>query len=160
MEAFNCLIMPLTFCNLPRMNATICLRPSKVSKKQAWNNGMWFFVFSSHAKKISGKKRKHLLLSVPKQIFLNGRVIKAEPSVQMILWIVRLSIRHPVSSRLFALFLWIIAKCYNQRPNKSACVRRGGVPRLTVALTIKKVGLGERPEAKPNSQVFRSTVVR
>lgn len=57
----------------------------KEASLKQWDVIFCFFVFSSHAKKNSGKKRKHLLLSVPKQIFLNGRVIKAEPSVQMIL---------------------------------------------------------------------------
>lgn len=48
----------------------------KEASLKQWDVIFCFFVFSSHAK-------KNLLLSVPKQTFLNGRVIKAEPSVQI-----------------------------------------------------------------------------
>lgn len=57
----------------------------KEASLKQWDVIFLFFCFFQSCKKKFRKKRKHLLLSVPKQIFLNGRVIKAEPSVLMIL---------------------------------------------------------------------------
>lgn len=81
---FNHLTDILQFAPHEYFDLSQTLQSFKEASLKQWDVFFCFFCFSSNAKKNSGKK-KHPLLSVPKQIFLKGRVIKAEPSVQMIL---------------------------------------------------------------------------